>query len=243
MASEKLDFSAVLDVLEAKRAALDTLIESFKAALSLGALGHPGDIDVSSIAPAQPGMSSGVNGGPVDLPTGAFLNKSIPAAITLYLSAIKKKQTTREIAKALKKGGLESTAKDFEGPITGALNRLRAAEKVLRFPDGWSLAEFYPDHIRASVSKAAGKPKTKKKAKPKKKVGKSRRTAKTASGPGLESRIDSHLQAHASEKFLPADLGGALGADPRAVTMTLARLIKKEKATKDKDGRYSARAV
>ena len=167
MASEKLDFAEVLGVLETKRAALDTLIESFKAALSVGALGHPGDIELSAIAPSQPGVSA-TNGGPVELPTGAFLNKSFPAAVALYLSAAKKKQTVREIATALKEGGLESTARNFEAIVTGALHRLKAAEKVLRFPDGWALAEFYPDHIRASVSQSS-KAKTKKKRKPRKK--------------------------------------------------------------------------
>ena len=238
MATEKLDFTEVLTVLEAKRSALDTLIGNFKAAMSLGALGLPGDIDVLS----QSGVPSTSNGGPVDLPTGAFLNKSIPAAVTLYLSAVKKKQTVREIATALKEGGLESTAKNFEATLTGALYRLRIAEKVLRFPDGWALAEFYPDRIRASVSQAA-KPKTKKKRKPRKKAAKSRHaTAKPAKEPsiGLEQRIESVLVSRPSQMFTPTEIGQEIDVDHRGVMLALARMAKKKKSTKVADGRYCA---
>ena len=238
--AEKLDFADVLAVLETKRSALDTLIESFKAALSVGALGHSGDIDVSAFVPSQPGVSA-TNGGPIELPIGAFLNKSIPAAVALHLSAVKKKQTAREIATVLKEGGLESTARNFEATVVGALHRLKAAEKVLHFPDGWALAEFYSDRIRASVSQSS-KTKTKKKPKSMKKAARSRRatTAKPAKEPGmgLEQRIEAVLVSRPSQAFTPAEIGQEIDVDARGVMLALGRMAKKNKAEKQPNGRY-----
>ena len=130
MASEKFDFGEFLAVLEAKRAALDALIGSYRHALSIGALGQ-GEIDIA--ASSSSGMSTGT---PMELPTGALLGKSVPAAIKLILSAAKKKMSVRDIANALKDGGVESTAASFENNVTGALHRLKATGEVLRFKDG-----------------------------------------------------------------------------------------------------------
>ena len=151
MASEKFDFAEFLAVLEAKRAALDALIGSYRAALSLGALGQPGDVDV----PAYRGPGGPGGGAAVDLPQGALLGKSLPAAIHLYLSAIRRKQTTKEIVTALKDGGVESTSRNFDNTVATALHRLKAAGTVLKFNDGWALSEFYPESIRSRITAQA----------------------------------------------------------------------------------------
>ena len=171
MTSESIDFNEVLTVLEEKRSALDTLIANLKAVMSVGALGLPGNNEALF-------QNEVPSGGTVNLPIGAFLNKSTPAAVTLYLSAVKKKQTASEIAIGLKNGGFESTSKNFETILTTALYRLRRAEKVLKFPDGWALAGFYPDHIRASVSQ----PKMQKKLKRKKRKKRAEARRTTISG-------------------------------------------------------------
>jgi hypothetical protein len=171
MASEKFDFAEFLAVLEAKRAALDALIGSYRAALSIGALGQPGDVDLSAVA-SMPGLNTG-KGGPVELPQGVLLGLSLPAAIKLYLSAARRKQTTREIATGLKEGGVESTAKLFENTLTTALHRLKVAGDVLKFNDGWALAEFYPENLRNRIAAQADQ-KSAKKAPPKSR----KRTAK-----------------------------------------------------------------
>jgi hypothetical protein len=72
-----------------------------------------------------------------------------------YLLAVKRKQTVREIATALKEGGMESTAANWETTVTGALHRLNAVGGVLRFKDGWGLAEFYPEGLRNRIAKDA----------------------------------------------------------------------------------------
>ena len=65
---------------------------------------------------------------------------------------LERKRLTKEIAAALREGGVESTAGNFESIVTTALNRLRAAGEVLKFKDGWGLSEWYPANMRASGS-------------------------------------------------------------------------------------------
>ena len=75
MTAEKFDFAEVLAVLEAKYAALGALIGSYRAALSLGALGQPGDVDMTTILSEGSGLKTPALGGPpIELPAGAFLN-------------------------------------------------------------------------------------------------------------------------------------------------------------------------
>lgn len=151
MASDKLDFAEVLAVLEARRAAIDAAIGSIRAAMAIGALGTVGDIDLAATLPAA-GTFNGRPFGPVDLPQGALLGMSIPAAIKTYLSAARRKQTTREITTALKENGVETTSRSFENTVTTALHRLKAAGDVLKFNDGWALAELYPENLRSRIA-------------------------------------------------------------------------------------------
>jgi hypothetical protein len=138
-----------LAAIDAKMAALQMLRASYVSAVSIGAFG--GQVgDLGSMA-APVGVP--IAGGPaMELPRGALLGKSLPAAIKLYLSAVKRKQTAAEIATALRDGGVESTSSNFENIITGALNRLRKVGEVLRFKDGWALAEFYPESLRNRIA-------------------------------------------------------------------------------------------
>lgn len=180
MASEKTakvpEQDAFLAMVDAKIAALQTLRASYVAAASVGAMAQAGDI--ASLAAA--GGTAGLGGAPLELPRGALLSKSLPAAIKLYLSSVKRKQTIKEIAQALKDGGVETTAANFENPVTSAINRLKATGEVLRFNDGWALAEFYPESLRNRISKD-------KEAKPTKK-GKKNRTKASAKKTAPEAR-------------------------------------------------------
>ena len=173
---KKFDFAEFLAVLEAKRAALDALIGSYRAALSLGALGQPGDVDVTPYR----GPGGGGGSAAIDLPQGALLGKSLPAAIHLYLSAARRKQTTREVVTALKDGGVESTSRNFENTVATALHRLKAAGTVLKFNDGWGLAEFYPESIRSRITAQADQKATAKK---------TAATKRRKSGPKKQARV------------------------------------------------------
>src|ERR1017187_2053181 len=136
MAEEKLDFTAqFINQIRAKIAALQAVLVSVESASALGALAQP--LEGISISPA--GAVRGENlAVPTDLPEGAFNGKSVPACIELYLSSSPmKKKTNKEIAAALREGGVESNASNFENVVTGSLFKLKKDEKVLRFKDGW----------------------------------------------------------------------------------------------------------
>src|ERR1039458_5480 len=94
---------------EARIAAWQAVLASLKSALALdpGGLAVEG-IDVSPASAAQGGDLAQ----PIDLPEGAFNGKSVPACIELYLSASPmKKRTNKQIADALREGGVESNSK------------------------------------------------------------------------------------------------------------------------------------
>ena len=233
MATEKPEQDTFLVMIDAKIAALQALVESYRAALSVGALGQPGDTDLPTLTPGA-GVSARQGGfGPVDLPIGVFRDKSIPEAIKMYLAAGRRKQTAKEIAAGLKEGGLVSTSKDFERTVTGTLHRLKGGV-VLWFKDGWDLAESYPDHLRTRIGNENGKPK----AKPKKKT-RRRRPKRKAKGPGLDSRIESVLTGNTTLTFTPDAIANKIGVDVRVVRLALGRLVKKNKATKLKSGDYA----
>ena len=178
-------------------------------------------------------MSSGTlpsrMGTPVELPTGALLGKSLPAAITLYLSAVKKKQTIREIATALKEGGVESTAANFEGPVNGALYRLKASGEVLRFKDGWALADFYPESLRNRIAKDTEpkkRRKTKKAAKKtaEKKAAPKAEKQKDPAQPGLEQRVSTYLATRGNEYTAVQELAAQLKVAAPVLNLTLGKM-------------------
>jgi hypothetical protein len=183
MASEKFDFAEFLAHLEAKRAALDALIDSYRAALSVGALGPVGDVDLSAVSGGA-GIGSKPSG-PVDLPQGALLGKSIPEGIKLILAAARRKVPIKEITAALREGGIESTSRFFENTVSTALHRLKTSGQVLKFNDGWALAEFYPENLRNRLAAAQAEQKTPKKPKARKRARKQARviTLPTAEKP------------------------------------------------------------
>jgi hypothetical protein len=236
MATEKPETDGFLAVLDAKITALLDLKESYLKAVSLGALGQRGEIDTSSFSQ---GNGAKLNATPFDLPTGALLGKSIPQAIKLYLGAVKKKQTTAEVTAALKDGGVESTAANFQNNVNSSLHRLKAAGDVLQFKDGWALAEFYPESLRARIANEA---------EPKKKRGKGKKTAKnkaeakaekpTASkGPGLQQRIISYLQTRGGDLTAVQELVAQLRVAAPVINLMLGKMSKAEKIEKNQDGR------
>jgi len=162
------DYAAILADMEAKKASLENAIAGLRAALATGALGVIG-VKVGdalafkdSAGPALPPASISV-GQPISLPRGAFLGKTGADAIKLYLTAARRKQTNKEIAQALRDGGLESTG-SIDNLVTNSLFRLKQEGTVLRFDDGWGLAEWYPESFRTRVAeKSANNGKKKKK--------------------------------------------------------------------------------
>jgi len=168
--AEKPEQDSFLAGLDAKIAALQSLRDSYVSALSVGALGQ-GNVDVSALmqTTSNSGTPTGQPasvGGPIELPTGVFRNKGLSDAIRTYLSIARRKQTTKEIAAALKEGGLASTATDFERNLRVTLYRLKDAGELLNFKDGWDLASSYPESFRQRmVQNSDSTPKRKRKRK------------------------------------------------------------------------------
>ena len=241
-ATESVGFVAMID---AKIAALQKLRASFIDAASLGAMADAADMAAGVLSAGITGgfspMGNGLGVGPMDLPTGVLLGKSLPAAIKLYLGAIKKKQTASEIAAALKEGGVESTAANFLNNVTSSLHRLKIAGDVLQFKDGWALAEFYPESLRNRIAKDAEPKKRAKGRKVAKKTAAKKAEAKAQKRkepgqPGLEQRVSNYLQTRGSEYTSVPELATQLNVAAPVLNLTLGKMAKAAKIEKN-DGR------
>ena len=143
MPQETLDpMYAALNDARAKRDAWDAVVASLEYALGIAG-GNSG---------AALGATGGASGPPVDLPLGALMGKSVSNAIKIYMAASKRKQTTKEIAAALKEGGVESTSQNFDVIVNNTLRNLKSAGVVLQFKEGWALAELYPESLRSRLA-------------------------------------------------------------------------------------------
>jgi hypothetical protein len=170
MSTQPIDYAAILADLEGKKVALEAAIASVRAAIVAGTLGQSGD---STALPAL-GLPATLTGG--EVPAGAFLGKSIPDAAKLYLEIVKKKQTSKEIAEALLKGGMESTSKNFPSIVHAILDRARKAKNpalVKVDKSHWGLTGWWPKGIGSANGTQAKKPPKKKVAKKVKVEGKS----------------------------------------------------------------------
>jgi hypothetical protein len=88
-----------------------------------------------------------------EVPAGAFLAKSIPDAAVLYLQIMKRKATTKEVAEALKRGGMESTSSKFQNIVHAVLNRYwKSGGDIVKLDKStWGLAAWYPSGVRATI--------------------------------------------------------------------------------------------
>jgi hypothetical protein len=146
MAANKSQQDPFLAAIEAKIAAWKTVVESYRLAVSLD-----GPLSEAGGAPALAAQAR--NAGPTDLPVGVFRDKGLKEAIPIYLRAGRRKQTNKEIATGLQAGGFPTTSENFEATVGTALYRLKNDGVVLRFSDGWDLAESYPDSLRSRLGK------------------------------------------------------------------------------------------
>lgn len=215
----------------AKVAAWQAVVDSYRTAL---ALEQSGDLEEGN------GRRAGVA---VELPIGAFRGMKIPDAIKLLLQSARRKQTVREIATGLREGGMETTSKNFETTVTGALHRLKGDGELLRFKDGWDLAEAHSAALRNRLSKE-DKP-SKKKSKPTARATSSKKTkgpkASAPKGPTIDQRVEAFLRTRPLEWFTPKQVTEALKeTNARVVGMAFARLVRFSKIAKQDDGRYAA---
>jgi len=248
MSMEPVDYTAILADLEAKKAALEQTIASFRQAMATGALGQTAGDGAVAPSLAVPSLTGG------EVPAGAFHGKSILDATRLYLEIVKKKQTTREIADALRKGGMESTSDNFVGIVTAGLNRTYRTSPncgLVKLGTQWGLASWYPKGIVAAAKGPA------KKAKKKNRKAVNESASKTnghaaVKGPQRvpEIIISSEgnpaeralkiLQVNAGAAFTSQEMALMLRLKPNAAPLILANLVRSHKAEKTADGKYRA---
>lgn len=240
--STENNLGAMLINLQKMRAGIDSAITGLTVAIAASGAMVP-NLDSGDASPFIP--QSNVNQQPMELPRGAFLGKSLPAAIKLYLSAVMKKQSIREVATALRDGGVETTSDNFENVITGCLNRMKANGEILRFDDGWALAEFYPERLRASLRSAqevgVKRPTAKKGANKKnpKKAAKTPKADKADTGESLDDRFESFSHSRQGEWITFKDVMAALpDVSRQAAASTLGRFAKARGWEKSEDGKY-----
>jgi hypothetical protein len=205
------DLDGFLAAIDAKIAALQQLRQSYIAAVSVGAIGQPSDLDPATLPPppattgatpasaAQPQPS-----GPIELPTGVFRDKGIADAIRLYLSLARRKQPFKAIQAALIEGGLATTSEFFEQTLSSTLHRLRKSGELLQFKDGWDLASSYPDSLRQRMGQTKeSAPKRGKKKRAKKKA--DAKAAATPAKPKESKRVSGNPATFVDEEPLSSD--------------------------------------
>jgi hypothetical protein len=233
--TEQVDYMVIIADLEAKRAALDAAIAAFRTALSLGALGQLGD--ASGVVTNTVVPFSGSGG---DVPVGAFLGKSIPEAAKVCLQIVKRKLTSRDIAEYLKKGGIETTAKNFPSLVHSILIRAsRAGSGIVKLDRSfWALAEWYPSTMRTSglsekrsYKRISGRRrKSEPSAEPKQKKQSS----------GAVSRITEALRSKPDVEFSAEDIAEPASVAVPVARLMLGRLVAQKVAEKTSGGKYKA---
>jgi hypothetical protein len=213
---------------EARIAAWQAVLASLKNALALDP-GGPA-LDGTELPTAVQTSE------PIELPEGAYNGKSLPQCVKLYLSAAKRKKTIKDIATALREGGVESTSPNFEGVVNGALFRLKSTGEVLRFKDGWGLPEWYPANIRASAPASAGKRSAKKKARKGGRAANKPLLADSALKPKAVPSKDKTsdlilelLRTKPEREYSVSEIAEHVGKDSHVVSMVLGTLRKSAK--------------
>ncbi|HKS66390.1 MAG TPA: hypothetical protein VJR26_04075 [Candidatus Acidoferrales bacterium] len=124
---QPVDYKAVLADLEAKKQQIEQAIAAIRMIAT----------------DAAPGPHSGGTG------PSAFLGMSIPDATKKHLSAVRQKQSTQEVIKALEAGGLPPAKYSTVYAI------LRRREKhvgdIINMKGDWALAEWYPHHKKKTA--------------------------------------------------------------------------------------------
>jgi len=245
MSTQPFDYAAILSDLEAKKSAIEAAIASMRQAMGLGALGQTGEL--TSVPGAAPSMS--LHNG--EIPNGAFLGKSIPEAAKLYLEILKKKQTSREIADALLKGGMESTSKNFYGIVHAVLDRARKSPNsaLVKLGTHWGLAGWYPKGIISNATAPASKKGKKRGRKSKGTESEKGADVKTAAHPagesktptgGVKDQIIEMLRSAPTKEFTATGIAQKVGKQDQVIRMMMGTLVSKGLASKTPSGGFQA---
>lgn len=93
-------------------------------------------------SPPRQGSLSQLNELPTEIRQDTFFGMTISEAIKKYLAMVKRPQRASDIARALDQGGLLHSSKNWLNTVQATLTRQRGV--VVKLPNGWGLAEWYP---------------------------------------------------------------------------------------------------
>jgi hypothetical protein len=141
MSTESINYEAVIEDLEAKKAQLDATITMLRALSGLGTLG---------ITP--PSSPSGAGNGGTRIASDAFFGKSIPDAAVIHLGNVRKKLSTQALMDAMEAGGLPKSKYN----TVYAILRRRESQvgDIVNMQGEWGLASWYPNHVKKTAKKA-----------------------------------------------------------------------------------------
>jgi len=247
MSIQPLDYLAFLADLEAKKAVIEAAIVSIRAAIPLLTQLGDGQAEIGTPISFAPSFTNG------DIPDGAFLGKGVPEAAKLLLEIVKKKQTTREIADALERGGIESNSGNFLSVVHAVLNRARRSPNspLVKLGGHWGLKEWYPKGI-ISAAKGPQSKKAKKKNRKATSSGSKLKEQAYAKGPqpvaevvisadrNPAERVLEILRVNSSVAFSVQKIAEMLTLKPSSVNLILGNLTRGHKVDKKADGKYIA---
>jgi len=242
MSTESIDLAGTLAKFEAMKAALEQAIAGIRSMVALGAPGQFGDIPAAMNGVGSTFIPSA--GGELPIPAGAFLGKSVPEAAELYLAIQKAKRTSREIADGLRKGGIESTSKDFKQMVHSGLDRARKTPNsgiVKLDRSHWGLRGWYPAGI--GVGASSGKRNKKKGAR---KASASKLIPTILAREGVPPLLPQKANVRALEflrsgkkaEYGLADVGAHLGMGVQGARLIIGKLVKAGKVEKTADDKY-----
>ena len=151
MSTQSLDYAAIIADLEAKKAAIEATIASLRSAMALGTLGAGQGGDVPDVWI--------IFGFGERWERFRLARSSARVSQKLHVSIwkiVKRKQTSREIADALLKGGIESTSNNFVSIVHAILDRARKSPNptIVKLGTQWGLSGWYPKGILNNVAAA-----------------------------------------------------------------------------------------
>jgi hypothetical protein len=135
--TEQSPYAALLADLEKERDGLNTTIAVLRRKMGLAA-----EQEASGPKPSSTATVANGDAKPKEITSDTFFGMKVPDAIRAYLAMVKRPAKVSAIADALTDGGLQHTAKDFNSNVQTALHRMKG--EVVKVPNGWGLAEWYP---------------------------------------------------------------------------------------------------
>jgi hypothetical protein len=209
MASETIDYNAVLADLEAKKAGIEATIAGIRQMLSAG--------DQSVIAGKEQST---------EVRFDSFFGMSMPDAIIKFLEMAKRPRSVSEITKALEDGGLKSTAKKLMMSVGSTLSRMKAAGDAVSVQGKWGLRRWYPGMREEKVARGD---KARKRGRPKGSKADAVKAPKTASAKSTTEQIERINALHAAGKR-PGEIGKELGLHHLVVARILREKLKAAKS-------------